>query len=152
MSETKGKVTDFIKTRDGRVFGLKLGTDEYLFSFEDRRGTPFDIEMVRVGSLVRIEWAPFTKDGKEKKYVNVLELLTPDAEVPPSAPVDTGYRSPVQMQAAKALSEAVLLVNGQTFKVDNVEQAVGAVLYAYEEFLTALNGKEASGPEEVPFE
>ncbi|KKL75959.1 hypothetical protein LCGC14_2049730, partial [marine sediment metagenome] len=69
MSETKGKVTDLIKKRDGTVFGLKFGGDEYLFSFEDRRGEPFDIEMVQVGSLVRIEWAPFTKDGKEKKYV-----------------------------------------------------------------------------------
>ncbi len=146
LSETKGKVTDLIKTREGRVFGLKFGADEYLFSFEDRRGTPFDDEMVQVGSLVRIEWAPFTKDGKEKKYANVLEVLAPDATVPPSAPVDTGYRSPDQMQAAKALSEAVLLVNGVTFKVDNVEQAVGAVLYAYNEFLSALNGEGAPGP------
>ena len=146
MSETKGKVTDLIKKHDGTVFGLKFGADEYLFSFEDRRGTPFDDEIVQVGSLVRIEWAPFTKDGKEKKYVNVLELLAPDAAVPPSAPVDTGYRNPDQMQAAKALSEAVLLVNGVTFKVDNVEQAVGAALYAYHEFLSALNGDEAPGP------
>jgi len=47
----------------------------------------------------------------------------------------------------------VLLVNGVTFKVDNVEQAVGAVLYAYEEFLSALNGKDAApGPDEVPYE
>ena len=146
MSETKGKVTDLIKKHDGTVFGLKLGADEYLYSFPDKRGTPFDDEMVQVGSLVRIEWAPFTKDGKQKKYVNVLELLAPDATVPPSAPVDTGYRTPDQMQAAKALSEAVLLVNGVTFKVDNVEQAVGAVLYAYNEFLHALNGDEAPGP------
>jgi hypothetical protein len=102
--------------------------------------------MVQVGSLVRIEWAPFTKDGKEKKYANVLELLAPDTAVPPSVPTDTGYRSPDQMQAAKALSEAVLLVNGQTFKVENVEKAVGAVLYAYNEFLAALNGEEAPGP------
>jgi hypothetical protein len=50
------------------------------------------------------------------------------------------------MQAAKALSEAVLLVNGQTFKVENVEKAVGAVLYAYNEFLAALSGNEAPGP------
>ena len=146
MSETKGKVTDLIKTRDGRVFGIKFGADEYLFSFEDKRGTPFDDEMVQAGSLVRVEWTPFTKDGKEKKYANVLELLAPDAAVPPSAPVDTGYRTPDQMQRAKALSEAVLLVNGVTFKVDNVEQAVGAVLYAYNEFLNALNGDEAPGP------
>jgi hypothetical protein len=130
------------------VFGLKFGGDEYLYSFENNRGEPFDDDMVRIGSRVRIEWAPFTdKKGKEKKYVNVLELLAPDATVPPSEPVDTGYRSPDQMQAAKALSEAVLLVNGQTFKVENVEKAVGAVLYAYNEFLTALNGKdEAPGP------
>ena len=147
MSETKGKVTDLIKMPDGRVFGLKFGTDEYLYSFENNRGEPFDDDMVRVGSLVRAEWAPFTdKKGKEKKYINVLELLSSDASVPSPAPVDTGYRSPDQMQAAKALSEAVLLVNGQTFKVDNVEQAVGAVLYAYHEFLGELNGKEASGP------
>ncbi|KKL10408.1 hypothetical protein LCGC14_2556140, partial [marine sediment metagenome] len=113
--------------------------------------------MVQVGSLVRIEWAPFTKDGKEKKYVSVLEVLAPDATVPPSAPVDTGYRTPDQMQDAKALSEAVLLVNGVTFKVANVEEAVEAVLYAYNEFRDALNGKlevkiNAPGPEEVPFE
>ena len=152
MSESKGQVTELIKTRDGRVFGLKFGGDEYLFSFEDRRGEPFDYGLVKVGSLVRIEWAPFTKDGKEKKYINILELLAPDATVPPSAPVDTGYRTPDQMQAAKALSEAVLLVNGVTFKVDNVEMAVGAVLYAYQEFLSALNGVEAPGPEEIPFE
>ena len=146
MSETKGKVTDLIKTHEGRVFGLKFGGDEYLFSFEDRRGTPFEDDMVQIGSLVRIEWTPFSKDGKEKKYISVLELLAPDAPVPPPAPVDTGYRTPDQMQAAKALSEAVLLVNGVTFKVDNVEEAVGAVLYAYREFLTALDGDEAPGP------
>ncbi len=148
MSETKGQVTDLIATRDGKVFGVKFGGDEYLYSFEDRRGEPFDDALVKVGSLVRIEWAPFTaKDGKEKKYANVLELLAPDASVPPPAPVDTGYRTPDQMQAAKALSEAVLLVNGVTFKVDNVEMAVGAVLYAYQEFLRALNGEvEAPGP------
>ena len=146
MSETRGSITAFIETRDGRIFGLKFGQDEYLYSFPDKRGTPFDDEMVQVGSLVRIEWAPFTKDDKQKKYVNVLELLAPDAPVPPSAPVDTGYRTPDQMQAAKALSEAVLLVNGVTFKVDNVEQAVGAVLYAYNEFLHALSGDEAPGP------
>ncbi len=144
MSEIKGQVTDLIKMPDGRVFGLKFGADEYLYSFENNRGEPFEDDLVRVGSHVRIEWAPFTdKKGKEKKYVNVLELLAPDAEVPP---VDTGYRTPDQMQAAKALTEAVLLVNGITFKVDNVEQAVGAVLYAYREFLGALNGEEAPGP------
>ena len=147
MSETKGKVTDLIQMPDGRVFGLKFGQEEYLYSFENNRSSPFDDDMVQVGSLVRMEWAPFTdKKGKEKKYVNVLELLAPDAPVPPSALVDTGYRTPDQMQAAKALSEAVLLVNGVTFKVDNVEQAVGAVLYAYNEFLHALNGDEAPGP------
>ena len=147
MSETKGQVTDLIKMSDGRVFGLKFGQDEYLYSFENNRSSPFDDDMVQIGSLVRIEWAPFTdKKGKEKKYVNVLELLAPDATVPPSAPIDTGYRSPDQMQAAKALSEAVLLVNGVTFKVENVEQAVGAVLYAYNEFRNALNGDEAPGP------
>ncbi len=153
MSETKGQVTDLIKMPDGRVFGLKFGQDEYLYSFENNRSSPFDDDMVQIGSLVRIEWAPFTdKKGKEKKYVNVLELLAPDATVPPPAPMDTGYRTPDQMQAAKALSEAVLLVNGVTFKVENVEQAVGAVLYAYNEFLAALNVNESPGPEEIPFE
>lgn len=154
MSETRGSITGFIETHDGRIFGLKFGQDEYLYSFEDKRGDPFDDDKISLGSHVRIEWAPFTdKKGKEKKYISVLENLAPDVTVPPPAPVDTGYRTPDQMQAAKALSEAVLLVNGVTFKVDNVEQAVGAVLYAYNEFLAALDGKDAApGPDEVPFE
>jgi hypothetical protein len=159
MPEIKGKVTDLIKMQDGRVFGLKFGTDEYLYSFENNRSSPFDDDTVQVGSLVRIEWAPFTdKKGKEKKYVNVLELMAPDTPVPPPSSVDTGYRTPDQMQRAKALTEAVLLVNGGTFKVENVEKAVGAVLYAYNEFLGALNDASVEiniqlpGPEEVPFE
>jgi hypothetical protein len=154
MSESKGQVTELIKARDGRVFGLKFGADEYLFSFEDRRGEPFDDGLMKVGSLVRIEWSPFTKDGKEKKYINVLELLAPDATVPPSAPMDTGYRTPDQMQRAKALTEAVVLVSGVAVKVGSVQDAVGQVIYAYNEFLTALNEEEAAspGPEEVPFD
>ncbi len=148
MSETKGKVTDLIKMPDGRVFGVKFGGDEYLYSFENNRGTPFDDEMVQVGSLVRIEWAPFTdKKGKEKKYANVLELLAPDAAVPPSAPVDTGYRTPDQMQRAKALSEAVLLVSGVAVKVGNVQEAIGEVESAFNAFLPLLLGDdEAPGP------
>jgi hypothetical protein len=155
MSESKGKVTDLIKMPDGRVFGLKFGTDEYLYSFENNRGSPFDDDMVQVGSLVRIEWAPFTdKKGKEKKYINVLELLAPDATVPPSEPVDTGYRTPDQMQRAKALTEAVVLVSGVAVKVGNAQDAVGQVVYAFHAFLPLLLGEddESPGPEEVPFE
>ncbi|KKN46065.1 hypothetical protein LCGC14_0676840 [marine sediment metagenome] len=149
MSEARGNITGFIQKRDGTVFGLKLGQEEYLYSFEDKRGQPFDSDKVTLNSHVRIEWSPFTKDGKEKRYISVLELLDTTSA---SVSVDTGYRTPDQMQAAKALSEAVLLVNGVTFKVENVEQAVGAVLYAYNEFLNALNGSEAPGPAEMPFE
>lgn len=154
LSESKGKVTDLIKTREGKVFGLKFGGNDYLFSFEDRRGTPFDDEMVQVGSLVRIEWAPFTKDGKEKKYVNVLELLAPDAPSDPSAPIGTGYRTPDQMQRAKALTEAVLLVSGVAVKVGSAEDAVGQAVYAFHQFLPLLLGEDSPGPteDEVPFE
>jgi hypothetical protein len=152
MPEARGNITEFIKKRDGTVFGLKLGTDEYLYSWPDKQGTPFDDDKVSLNSHVRLEWAPYTKDGKEKKYISVLEILDTGASSAPSGTTDTGYRTPDQMQAAKALSEAVLLVNGLTFKVDNVEQAVGAVLYAYNEFLGALNGEQSPGPEEVPFE
>lgn len=149
MPEARGNITGFIKKRDGAVFGLKLGQDEYLYSFEDKRGSPFDSDKVALNSHVRIEWAPFTKDGKEKRYVSVLELLDTGA---PSAPTDTGYRTPDQMQRAKAMTAAVELVNGVAMKVGSVDDAVGKVIEAYHEILDALNESEAPGPEEVPFE
>lgn len=85
MPEVFGNVTEFIKKRDGAIFGLKCGADEYLYSWPDKRGEPFMDARVSIGSPVRIEWAPFTKDGKEKKYASVLEVLG-DAPGVPSAP------------------------------------------------------------------
>jgi hypothetical protein len=156
VPESRGNITAFIETRDGRVFGLKFGKEEYLYSFEDKRGEPFDDDKVSLNSHVRVEWAPFTdKKGKEKRYVSVLENLDTGA---PSALVDTGYRTPDQMQRAKALTEAVVLVSGVAIKVGNVEDAVGKVIYAYHEFLEALNEPQVEikvnppGPEEVPYE
>ncbi len=155
LSETRGNITAFIETRDGRVFGLKFGQEEYLYSFEDKRGDPFDDDKISLNSHVRIEWAPFTdKKGKEKKYISVLELLDTGAPSAASAPTDTGYRTPDQMQRAKAMTAAVELVNGVAMKVGTVEDAVGKVISAYHEILDALNEEEVPppGPEDIPFE
>ena len=94
MPETTGVVTGFIQNRDGAVFGLKVSGEEYLYSVEDYRGTPFQNDRVSVGNSVRIEWAPFTnKQGKEKKYANVLEVLD-------SAEPDPFEEEPEPSQAA----------------------------------------------------
>lgn len=91
MAEAFGNVTEFIKMKDGRVFGLKFGADEYIYSFPDQRGEPFMDARVSIGSQVRVEWAPFTdKKGKEKKYANVLEVLDGDAPIIPSGPKQVG--------------------------------------------------------------
>ena len=84
MPEITGTVTDLIKNprKNNEVFGLNIDGTEYLYSFPDKRGEPFE-EGSRVGDMVRIEYSPFTDSkGKEKQYISVLELITDGGEAP----------------------------------------------------------------------
>ena len=74
MPEKVGTVTGFIKKRDGTVFGLNIDGDEYLYSFPDKRGEPWEADRVRVGDVVRVEYSPYEKAGKTKQYLAVIEL------------------------------------------------------------------------------
>ena len=89
MPEKTGTITGFIQKKDGTNFGLNLDGEEYLYSFPDKRGEPWDADNVNVGDSVRIEYSPYEKDGKTKQYIAVIERLG-DASEPsqtlPDAP------------------------------------------------------------------
>ena len=75
MPEAKGKVTQLITTRDGTIFGVKMGTSEYVFSKPDYRSLPF--EEPEVGDIVRVEYNPSEdkRTGKPRNWVSVIEIL-----------------------------------------------------------------------------
>lgn len=83
MPEKTGTVTGFIQKKDGTKFGLNLDGEEYLYSFPDRRGEPWEADNLKTGDIVRIEYNPFTKDGKTKQYIAVIELVDGDSQFPP---------------------------------------------------------------------
>ena len=75
MPEKTGTVTGFIKKRDGTPFGLNLDGEEYLYSFPDKRGEPWNADRVNIGDRVRVEYTDYTKDGNTKQYLAVIEWL-----------------------------------------------------------------------------
>ncbi len=114
MSSVEDKVSSFIKTREGKVFGIKLGSDEYLYSLESKRGEPWEPPDTE-GSSVKVEWAPYEKDGKTKRYITTIETLAASApEAPESAPAspDGQFRSPQDFRRTSALAQSVLRHNG----------------------------------------
>ena len=88
MPEKTGTITGFIQKRDGTNFGLNLDGDEYLYSFPDKRGDPWDADKVNVGDTIRVEYSPYEKDGKTKQYLAVIERLdgTPVSPQTPTGP------------------------------------------------------------------
>ena len=76
MPEKTGTVTSFVTNprKDNEVFGLRIDGDEYLYSFPEYRGEPFEADMVEVGCTVRIEYQDTEKAGKTKAYISVLEI------------------------------------------------------------------------------
>lgn len=77
MPEKTGTVTSLITNpkKNNEVFGLNIDGDEYLYSFEEYRGEPFDLGLVGVGCKVGVEYQDVEKAGKTKRYISVLEVL-----------------------------------------------------------------------------
>jgi hypothetical protein len=111
MPVVEDRVSGFIKDKEQKIFGLKVRTEDYLYSFESKRGEPWEPPET-IGSAVRFEWEPYEKDGKTKRYITVIQTLaasqdvTPEATSEPSGAVDTGYRTPNQIMACYALESA----------------------------------------------
>lgn len=112
MPVVEDRVSGFIKTREGKVFGLKIRDENYLYSFEDKRGEPWEPPET-TGSAVRFEWEPYEKDGKTKRYITVIQTLAASQDVTPEAPSGAGeardgqFRSPLDFRRTSALAQAV---------------------------------------------
>lgn len=112
MPVVEDRVSGFIKDREGNVFGLKVRTEDYLYSFESKRGEPWEPPET-TGSAVRFEWEPYEKDGKTKRYITVIQTLAASQDVTPEAPSEPGgardgqFRSPLDFRREKALEQAV---------------------------------------------
>lgn len=93
MPEKTGTITGLIKKRDGAVFGLNIDGSEYLYSFPEYRGEPFQDVIVAVGLDVRIEYQNTEKSGKTKSYISVLEVLD-EGPTPPEPTYDDERTTP----------------------------------------------------------
>ena len=84
MPEKVGTVTGLITNprKNNEVFGLNIDGEEYLYSFEEYRGEPFDADSVKVGCGVRVEYQDTEKAGKTKKYIGVLEAFAQTVPAP----------------------------------------------------------------------
>ena len=90
MPEKTGTVTGFITNpkKGDEIFGLHIDGSEFVYSFPDYRGEPFEDDKVWVGCEVRVEYQDVTKAGKTKSYISVLEIETLEApEQPPTPPI-----------------------------------------------------------------
>ena len=92
MPEKTGTITGLITNpkKNNEVFGLNIDGDEFVYSFPQYRGEPFDDDLVEVGYEVRIEYQDTTdKAGKNKSYISVLEVAVdtqaPEADIFPDA-------------------------------------------------------------------
>lgn len=116
MPERTGTITEFITNpkENNKVFGLKLDSalkeDEYVYSFPDYRGEPFQEEVKR-GDKVRLEYTDVERDGKTKHYISVLEIVEAGVEPEPSSgPSEARYeqrRTYDEMLRTSALAQAV---------------------------------------------
>lgn len=116
MPERTGTVTEFITNpkENNKVFGLKLDDalkeDEYVYSFPDYRGKPFQEEVKR-GDRVRLEYTDVERDGKTKQYISVLEIVEVGVEPEPSSEPSGGgtsqYRSTANLNRVDALRQSV---------------------------------------------
>ena len=112
MPEKTGTITGFIQKRDGTNFGLNLDGDEYLYSFPDKRGEPWDADKVNVGDTIRIEYNPFEKDGKIKQYIAVIERLdgTPASPQEPSAPPGWSYENKDRLMCRESCAKSAVAI------------------------------------------
>ena len=112
MSEKTGTVTGFIQKKDGTNFGLNLDGEEYLYSFPDKRGEPWDADKVNVGDTVRIECNPYEKDGKTKQYIAVIERLSSISEPgqPPSAASQWGFEQKDRLMCRESCAKSAVAI------------------------------------------
>src|SRR3990167_7593895 len=110
MPALKGTVTSLIKKKDGTVFGLKTNEGEFLYSWPDKRESPFEDDRVQVGSTVEGTWMPFEKDGKTIKYLSVLSVTGEDVTPQGEPQMDGSYRSPKDFPRTSALAQAVVFL------------------------------------------
>ena len=113
MPETTGVVTDLIKKRDGAVFGIKVAGEEYLYSFPEYRGEPFDEEDVYEGRFVRLEYNDQEKAGKVKHYVSVLEVqheTVPESPRTPPVAREWGYEHRDRLMARESCCKAATAI------------------------------------------
>lgn len=116
MVERTGTVTEFVTNpkENNKVFGLKLDSalkeDEYIYSFPDYRGEPFQDDKVKRGDRVRLEYADVERDGKTKHYISVLEIIasvTPEAAQALSDEAGDHYRTRTDFRRTSALAQSV---------------------------------------------
>jgi len=107
MPALNGTVTSLIKKKDGTVFGLKTDQGEFLYSWPDKRESPFEDDKVSVGSVVEGTWMPFEKDGKTIKYLSILSVTGEDVTPSDAPQMDGSYRSPKDFRRTSALAQAV---------------------------------------------
>ena len=129
MPEKIGTVTEFIENpkKNNEVFGLKLDNamkaDEFLYSFPDYRGEPFQDSEVKRGDRVRLEYTDTEKEGKTKRYISVLEIVDGAAPSEPSGDVVDRDRLIVRQTCIK--SAGMALQHG----MGNPEEKAGAITY-----------------------
>ena len=150
LPERTGTVTDFVTNpkKNDEVFGVKLDnatrSDEFLYSFPDYRGEPFQDSDVKRGDRVRLEYTDTEKGGQTKRYISVLEILDGASPAPTSEPSEKGLSfgsSDIAIPKQVALYAAVqglhAAVLGGT-KIENAEKAAGAIAYLYGELVELL--------------
>lgn len=151
MPLVKGTVTKLLRTRaENKVFGVQVNGADYLLSFPDKREKPWT-EPTEVGQVIEGTWAPYEKDGKEKRYLVAVEVIgtdvTPGASSEASGGGNGQFRSPIDFRRTSALAQSVAHYAGS-------EVSPADVIATASKFEKYLEGgyKRESKREETPFE
>ena len=168
MPETTGVITRLITNpkENNKVFGATVAGDDYVWSFPEYRGEPFEDTNLQVNTLVRLEYEEREKDGKTKRYVNVLECpasgkaaspfqgaVPVPTVAPPTQRGDLWLKDRLMCRESCAKSATAIFaasIQAGIYKTHPDVSAVTAYAQALESW--CLKAVEPSEPDEIPFE